>query len=144
MLRHVLPLGRSMYPSGQTQRYVPTSLEQNPTPHTSGFSLHSSMSKIGTQKGKSSINYTSAHGARSACASYVTITECTGVVKTVTFVAWAHVTPERVGAVAVRAQVVMLLALIDVFEYHLFIVGATIHNNQLQLRYPKYVNIILL
>lgn len=108
-----------MYPSGQTQRYVPTSLEQNPTPQTSGFSLHSSTSKIGKQKGKNGINYTRANGARSACASYVTITECTGVVETVTFVARAHVTPKRVGAVAVCAQVVVFLALVDVLEYHL-------------------------
>jgi len=117
--RYVLPLGSSMYPSGQSQRYVPTSFEQNPTPQTSGFSSHSFTSKRHGQKQKR-YNYTSAHGARSACASYVTITECTGVVETVTFIARTHVTSERVGTVAVCAQVVVFLALVDVFEYHLY------------------------
>lgn len=135
--RYVLPLGSSMYPSGQSQRYVPTSFEQNPTPQTSGFSSHSFTSKRHGQRQKR-YNYTSAHGVRSARASYVTITECTGVVETVTFVAWTHVTPERVGTVAVCAQVVVFLAFVDVFEYHLYHWFAAKTQKWISI-YPKYM-----
>lgn len=62
---------------------------------------------------------TSVHNVRSVCASYITITECTGVVEPVTFVARTHVTPERVGTVAVFTQIIVFLAFVDVFEYHL-------------------------
>lgn len=62
---------------------------------------------------------TSVHDVRSVCASYITITECTGVVEPVAFVARTHVTPERVGTVAVFAQIIVFLAFVDVFEYYL-------------------------
>jgi len=48
------------------------------------------------------------------------MTECAGVVEPVTFVARTHVTPERVGAVAVFAQVVVFFAFVDVFEDYLY------------------------
>lgn len=53
------------------------------------------------------------------CVSYITITECTGVVEPVALVARAHVAAERVRAVAVLAYVVVFFALVHVLQDHL-------------------------
>lgn len=83
-----------------------------PTSQISGLSVHSSISKNVLRKKLVTLRV---YYVRSVCASYITITECTGVVEPVTFVARAHVAPERVGAMAVFTKVIVFFALIDVF-----------------------------
>lgn len=85
----------------------------------SGRSVHSSTSENVSGRQKKKRVTTRAYYVRSVCPSYITITECTGVVDPVALVARTHVAAERVGAVAVLAQVVVFLALVDVFQDHL-------------------------
>lgn len=113
---YILPLGNNMYPSGQSQWYVPTSFRQNPTPQMSGVSLHSSISKQIIYKTVT----IRAHAVRSVYASYITITECTGIVESVSFVARTHVTAKSVGAMTIFTQIIVFFAFVNVFENHLF------------------------
>lgn len=70
------------------------------------------------QSARSSV-ITHTAGVRSVRVSYITITVRAGAVQPVALVARTHVAAERVGAVAVFAQVVVFLALVHVLQDHL-------------------------